>query len=131
MLVQNPIFACSGFYKGFGKTLFNMVLVQKLSENRLVRTFLKLHMLGVRDPHFLQLAHKLIDQNALSFSYQTPIYIIMYNWWKLGQRKVHREAVRSRIEFFMNSTSLENRVNTISRVHSPYLTHYLLAVCDN
>jgi hypothetical protein len=55
----------------------------------------------------------------------------MYNWWKLSSKKVHREAVRSRIEFFMNSTSLENRVNTISRVHSPYLTHYLLAVCDN
>ena len=55
----------------------------------------------------------------------------MYNWWGLGKKKVHREAVKSKIEFFMNSATLEMKSNAVNKIYSPQLAHYLFAVCEN
>ena len=89
-LLKNPAFAIHGFHNGFGKTLFNMLLVQNKSERWLAYNFAKLHILGVKDTQFLQLANKLLDENAHSFAANSFIYINLYHWWRLDNRKVHR-----------------------------------------
>lgn len=60
-LLNNPFFANYGFHKGFGTTLFNMMLMQKRSERWVLQIFLKMHMLGVKDANFMALATKLLD----------------------------------------------------------------------
>jgi hypothetical protein len=55
------VFAAYGFHKGFGQLVFNMMLVEKRAERWLMQNFIKLHILGVKDPHFLQLQSKLLD----------------------------------------------------------------------
>jgi hypothetical protein len=44
---------------------------------------------------------------------------VLYNWWGLGKKKVHREAVKSKIEFFMNSATLEMKSNAVNKIYSP------------
>jgi len=104
-LINNPIFAGFGFHKGFGKLLFNLMLVHKRPERWLLHNFFNLHLLGVKDPVFRALQNKLLDQNALVFSYCSDKYPVFFVWQQLGEKKVHRDALRHRIENFMSQTT--------------------------
>lgn len=50
---DNPVYSAYGFHKGFGQLLFNLMLMEKSSERWLMSNFIKLHILGVKDPTFL------------------------------------------------------------------------------
>lgn len=54
-LINNPIFASFGFHKGFGKLLFNLMLIHKRPERWILHNFCNLHLLGVKDPTFMAL----------------------------------------------------------------------------
>jgi len=60
-LINNPVFASFGFHKGFGKLLFNLMLVNKRPERWILNNFCNLHILGVKDPTFIQMQNKLLD----------------------------------------------------------------------
>jgi len=47
----------------------------------------------------------LLDQNALVFSYCSDKYPVYFVWAQLAERKVHRDALRHRIENFMSITT--------------------------
>jgi hypothetical protein len=104
-LINNPVFASFGFHKGFGKLLFNLMLINKRPERWILHNFSNLHLLGVKDPQFMALQNKLLDQNAIVFSYCSDKYPVFFVWQQLGERKVHRDALRHRIENFMNQST--------------------------
>jgi hypothetical protein len=83
-LLACPAYANYGFHQGFGKTLFNLILALKRSESFLMANFTKLHMLGVKDPVFKELAENMLAQNAQTFANNSnDNYVILYNWWDL------------------------------------------------
>ena len=85
--------------------IFNLIISLKKSDRYTLNTFMKLHMIGIKDPHFLTLANQLLDYNAQSFCYHAANYNVIYIWWQLGEKKVHRDAIKSRVEYLMNSAA--------------------------
>lgn len=56
------------------------MLIQKRPERWILQNFMSLHLMGVKDKHFLSLQNKLLDQNALVFCYNTDRYPVYYIW---------------------------------------------------
>lgn len=45
-----------------------------------------MHLLGVKDPEFMSLANNFIDQSTISFGRFDEQFILLYNWWNLGEK---------------------------------------------
>lgn len=89
-LVKSPAFAIYGFHEGFGKLLFNQLMSQNRSARSIAHKLAKCHVLGIRDPVFMQLAMQFIDQQAEQHVQNNVAYVILYDWWDLKNKKQHR-----------------------------------------
>jgi hypothetical protein len=49
------MFASFGFHQGFGKMLFNLMLIQKRPERWILQNFMSMHLMGVKDNQFLSM----------------------------------------------------------------------------
>ena len=65
-LKEYPQLAKYGFWKDFGKTVFNIMVMDssKNSINYTIDNLLKMHCLGVKDPEFNRLCDELINKNG-------------------------------------------------------------------
>lgn len=123
-LIDHPIYAACGFQKGFGKLLFQVLVMEKnQAPGYVLYNLSKLHILGVRDPEFLALVDNLLDKNADIFVVgdRYPVY---YIWRNLSKSKNQRVAMRERLR------QLQTNVKHMTNMPSYQLVHFFMAALE-
>lgn len=85
---------------------------------------MKLHLLGVKDPDFMEQVDKLLENNAHTLANNSDRYPVYFFWRNLQHKKIHRQAMNRRLEMMLESPHL------LSQIASYQLMHYFWAACE-